>query len=70
MTRGARDTPRYEVVGRTWEASFSGHCTIEYAHAVRRGDKVSRVRRADNPMLPVPGVACSLCLKMLPRAKV
>lgn len=60
---------KYEVIGRTFEAQYSGHCTVEYRHRIRRGDTVARVQKADNPMLPVPGVACSLCVKLLPRGK-
>lgn len=58
----------YEILGRIFEAKFAGHCTIEYDHRIRRGDSVARVQRADNPMLPVAGVACASCVKILPRA--
>lgn len=62
-------TVELEIVGRPWSAAFPSRCTVDYEHKIRTGDQVARVRRADNPMLPVPGVACTLCLKMLPRAK-
>lgn len=58
----------YEVL-RTFEAQFHSHCLIDENHRVRRGDRVAMVRRADNPMLPVRGVACASCTKVLPRAK-
>jgi hypothetical protein len=58
----------YELVGRKFDAQYSGHCTIDYEHVVRRGTTVSGVQRADNPMLPVSGVACSACVKSLPHA--
>lgn len=62
-------TEEYEVVGRAFDAQYSGRCTLDYDHQIRRGDLVARVRHADNPMLPVQGVACSACVKVLPRAK-
>lgn len=58
----------FELIGRWFEAQFSGHCTLDYEHRIRRGDKVSRVQHASNPMLPVTGVACSACVKVLPHA--
>jgi hypothetical protein len=64
-----KERPSYEIVGKVWESQFPGHCTVEYEHKIRRGDQVARVRRADNPMLPVGGVACTTCIKLLPRAK-
>lgn len=63
------DEDEYEIIGRVFEAAFPGHCTIDYEHRVKRGDSVARVQRADNPMLPVTGVACRACTLVLPRAK-
>lgn len=51
-----------------FEAQFSGHCAIEYGHKVKRGDLVSKIQHADNPMIPVSGVACKSCTRMLPKA--
>jgi hypothetical protein len=59
----------YELIGRYFEAQFPGHCTIDYEHLIRRGDKVSRVQHSTNPMLPVAGVCCQACFKVLPKAK-
>lgn len=59
----------FEVLGRPFDAQFPGRCTIDYDHNIRRGDLVARVQRADNPMLPVQGVACSACVRILPRVK-
>lgn len=63
------DEPKFEVIGRAFDSQFTGRCTIEYDHRIRRGDLVARVQRADNPMLPVPGVACAACVKVLPRGR-
>lgn len=69
--RGSEDIAiedAYEVTGRPFEARFPGRCTLDDEHTIRRGDLVAYVRHADNPMLPVPGVACASCVKSLPRA--
>lgn len=63
------DEEDFETVGRGFEAQFPGRCAIVYEHKIQRGDLVSRVQRADNPMLPVPGVACKVCTRLIPRAK-
>ena len=59
----------YEVIGRVWKSQFSGDCTVDSRHHIRRGENVARVQYANNPMIPVPGVACSVCLRELPRAR-
>lgn len=59
----------YEII-RTFEAQFNSHCLIDENHLVRKGTRVAQVRRADNPMLPVRGVTCASCTKVLPRAKL
>lgn len=69
MRRDGLTMEDYEVLGRWFPAQFVGRCTLDYDHKIRLGDKVARVQRTDNPMLPVPGVACEKCLKILPRAK-
>lgn len=56
---------RYEIVGRTFESQFSGRCTLDPEHKIKRGQRVARVQRKDNPMLPVGGVACRLCIDEL-----
>lgn len=58
----------FEIL-RTFEAKYHGVCTIDSAHKVKRGDRVAVVQRADNPMLPVKGVACRSCVSILPHAK-
>lgn len=65
---GNADEEEFEVMGRIFEAQFSGHCTIDYDHKIRRGDRVARVQRVANPMLPVAGVACAMCVKVLPKS--
>jgi len=59
----------FEVVGRAFEAKYKGHCTINYDHKIKMGSRVARVQRKDNPMIPVSGVACSECIRMLPKAR-
>jgi hypothetical protein len=66
---GDDDDIEYELIGRWFNAGFPSHCAIDWEHVIRRNDKVSRVQRADNPMLPVSGVVCTSCMKMLPKAK-
>lgn len=58
----------YETVGRPFEAVYPGRCTIDYSHKVKRGDLVSRVQKSDNPLIPIPGVACKNCTKIYPKA--
>lgn len=58
----------FEIL-RTFPAKYAGVCTIEPAHKIRRGDIVAIVQRADNPMLPVKGVACRSCVSILPHAE-
>lgn len=65
---GNGDVDDFEIIGRVFEAQYHGVCTINYDHKVRRGDRVAKVQRADNPMLPVSGVACKDCVKLLPHA--
>jgi len=65
---GNDDLEEFEIVGHTFEAQFSGTCTIDRSHEIRRKDRVAKVQRADNPMLPVSGVACKNCVRLLPHA--
>lgn len=58
----------YEILA-IFPSQFGGYCTIEPSHRIKKGDRVSKIQRADNPMVPVPGVACSICTLDLPRAK-
>lgn len=58
----------YEIVA-LFPSQFGGYCTLEPSHRIRKGDRVSKLRRADNPMISVPGVACSVCTLDIPRAK-
>lgn len=64
------NTPDYETIGRPFQAQFRGVCTVERRHTYKKGDKVSRVQRADNPTILVSGVACKHCSLLLPRGKV
>lgn len=58
----------FERIGQPFAGRFNGICAVDSEHRTRRGDMVSRVQRADNPMLPVTGVACKSCTKELPKA--
>lgn len=61
------EPPEFEVIA-VFDAQFNGVCTIDREHKVKRGTRVGRVQRADNPMIPVQGVACASCVKLLNRA--
>lgn len=63
-----REDHEYETIAR-FDAAYPGRCILNEDHKIRRGDKVSRVQMADNPMIPVSGVVCSVCTRTLPRAK-
>lgn len=58
-------TEDYTLAGRTFTAMYSGRCAIDPDHTVRRGDTVAYVKLVDNPMLPVPGVACAACVRVI-----
>jgi len=58
----------YEIVSN-FPSQFTGYCNIEERHRIRKGERVSKLRRADNPLVIIPGVACSLCSMDFPRAK-
>ena len=60
----------FEIVGKSFEAQYKGRCTINYDHVIKLGTKVARVQRQDNPMIPVSGVACAACIRLLPRARL
>ncbi len=58
----------YVLKGWPFDAQFHGRCAIDDEHPVKRGTKVSRIQRKDNPMLVVAGVACTACMRILDRA--
>jgi hypothetical protein len=66
---GLSPEERYEVVGGWFDAKFASRCAVDREHLIHYGDRVARIQRTDNPMLVVGGVACTKCLKILPRAK-
>lgn len=61
--------PPYETVGGKFRSQFRGVCVVEPRHDIRKGDFVSRVRRADNPNILIRGVACRNCTIDLPRGR-
>lgn len=56
------DHSNYEIDGGTFESQYRGACTLDRDHPIKRGDRVARVIRRDNPTLTVPGVVCKKCL--------
>ena len=60
---------RFEIVGRAFTASYRGNCTINYGHVIKRGNLVSKIQRKDNPFMPVSGVACTECTRILQRSQ-
>jgi len=65
---GNADVQEFELIGRRFQAVYGGVCTINFDHIVKRQDWVSKVQFSDNPMLPVSGVACAQCVRVLPHA--
>ena len=63
-----RDSEDYEVTS-TFESMYRGTCALDNRHDVKRGTRVGKIRLVSNPLLPVPGVACAQCVKILPRAR-
>lgn len=57
----------YEVTS-VFRSQFSGYCRVDPDHTIRRADLVGKLRLSDNPFIPVSGVCCKSCVKMLPRA--
>lgn len=54
----------YEIIA-IFEAQFPGHCAINWDHKIKVRDRVARIQHADNPMLPVRGLACTKCMRDL-----
>lgn len=52
-----------------FQTAYRGTCAVNRAHQVKPGDKVAILRRADNPLLPVSGVACERCWRGLEHFK-
>lgn len=59
----------FEIVRGPFKTAYRGTCTIDRMHEMKPGELVAVVQRADNPMLPVPGVACYRCIRLMSRAK-
>ena len=64
-TRDAEPLEHFEISSAVFEAQYSGRCTINHSHKIKRGERVARVQFSDNPMVPVPGVACYSCIRGL-----
>lgn len=52
----------YEIDGGTFESQYVGRCALDREHKIKRGDRVARVFRKDNPTLTVGGVVCKNCV--------
>lgn len=59
---GEKPTSEF-LITATFRAQFKGYCTLDPAHAYKVGDFVGKVERADNPFIPVRGVACNKCVR-------
>ena len=59
------DEIEYELDGKPFRSQYPGWCTINDLHRIKVNDRVCRVQRADNPMLPVSGVACAACVRSI-----
>lgn len=64
------DQEPYERAGNPFRSPFSGWCVIEPSHKVKRNSLVCKIRRTDNPLVPVSGVACEHCTRILPRGSM
>lgn len=62
------DPDDYEVTA-IFDSQYHGRCTINSDHRIRPKDRIGYVQHADNPMLPVRGVACQACIRDMRRAK-
>lgn len=60
--------PTLEVT-RVIVSQFSGACVANRSHTIKKGDRVGKVRRSDNPFLVIQGVACKNCTRNLPAAE-
>jgi len=58
----------YEVV-HTMISKESGVCCLNDSHRIRRGDKIGKLQRADNPFIPVAGWACRHCTVIYPKSR-
>ncbi len=54
----------YEIVA-VFDAQYPGHCAIDWDHKIKVRDRVARIQHADNPALPVRGLACTKCMRDL-----
>ena len=61
------DADNLEILA-VFESQYSGTCILNWDHKIKRGARVARVGRTDNPFIPVSGLVCWSCAKMLPRA--
>lgn len=58
----------FERVSPKFPSQYTGTCVLDRSHTIKRGDIVCKVQHSDNPLIPVPGVACANCTYDLPVA--
>lgn len=55
------------VVMQMFRTKYAGRCNIDDEHRIKRDDLVGKLQRADNPLIPVTGLACKMCIKHIPK---
>lgn len=59
----------FEILRGPFVTAYRQTCNVDQDHAIKPGEKVAVLQRVDNPMLPVSGVACHRCIRLMARAK-
>jgi hypothetical protein len=57
------------IITATFPAQFKGRCRVDDTHVYKVGDYVGKLERTDNPFIPVQGVACNRCIRLIPHEK-
>jgi hypothetical protein len=57
------------VIVATFPSQYRGVCRVDETHSYKRGDYVGKLESASNPFIPVTGVACARCVRMVPHKK-
>lgn len=55
----------FELLGPLFQAKYRSSCYFDFTHTIKVGDPISRINRLHLPLVPVPGVACKNCTKLL-----
>lgn len=62
------DSDQVEVTA-IFIVAYPARCALDWDHKIKIGTRAGKIRRKDNPMLPLAGSACQDCLKWLSKAK-